>query len=205
MSNYPITINPFILYPKVRQKRGDWVTSPLSGGFKAHPVRFTCSSVSHKAAFTKLGLGVTKVSAEKDYSDYIKHMSNLVSGMLFTGGILLTVMTLLLTQIPDVSALPVQVALFFLTILFILTGFVAAYLTVDTIHFCKEIPPYSLKYRLINMLMFLVVDFWGLAVTFIFFAWNLTFLTLASFVMWALNFIASYIFIWKPFQKFRRA
>lgn len=147
---------------------------------------------------------MTRVSVEQDYSDYIKHTSNLVSGMFFLGGILLTVMTLLLTQIPNVSALHVQVALFFLMVLFILTGFVATYLTVDTIHFRKEIPQYSLKYRIINMLMFLVVTFWGLAVTFIFFAWNLTFLTLASLVIWALNFIASYLFIWKPFQEFRR-
>ena len=142
---------------------------------------------------------------ENDYSDYIKHMSNLLSGIFFIGGILLTIITLLLTQIPDPSTLPAQATLFFLLIFFTLTCFLGTYLTIDGIHYCKKIPPYSSKYRLLNALMFLVATFWGLAVTFLFFLWELTFLTLASLVALVINFIVSYFTIWKPFQKFREA
>lgn len=141
---------------------------------------------------------------EKDYSDYIKHMSNLVSGMFFIGGILLTVITLLLTQLPNPSTLMSQLVLFFLLVGFNLTGFLATYLTIDVIYLCKDIPPYSSKYRIINMLMFVVATFWGLSVTLLFVLFNLTYLALASLVVWTLTFTANYFLMWKPVQKFRK-
>ncbi len=141
---------------------------------------------------------------EKDYSNYIQHMSNLVGGMLFMTGILLTVITLLLTQIPDPSTLPTQVALFFLMILFSLTGFMGIYLTIDVIHYCKEIPPYQSRIRMLNLLSFLASGLWGLSVAILFFLWNLTYLALASLAVWALSLIAMYLTIWKPFQKWRK-
>lgn len=144
------------------------------------------------------------MSQEQDYSDYIKHMSNLVGGLFFIGGILLTVITLLITQLPDPSKLITQLVLLYLLIFFDIVGFLATYLTIDVIYLCKDVPPYSSKYRILNVSMFLVATFWGLAVTFLFLILNLTYLTVASFTLWILSFISSYILIWKPFQKYRK-
>jgi len=144
------------------------------------------------------------MSEGKDYSDYIKHMSNLVSGLFFIGGFLLTIITLLITQLPDPSTLTTQLVLLFLLIFFNIVGFLAIYLTIDVIYFCKDIPPYSPKYRALNIVMFLAATFWGLAVAFLLLLLNLPYLTLASFILWILNFSLSYIFIWKPFQRYRK-
>jgi len=41
---------------------------------------------------------------ESDYSDYIKHLSNLGGGLLFISGFMFTVITILLTQLPNLNS-----------------------------------------------------------------------------------------------------
>jgi len=131
-------------------------------------------------------------------------MSNLGSGLFFILGFMFTVITILLTRLPNLDTLQSQLILLFFTVVFNLVGFLAFLLTVEGIYFCRRVPPPSKRFTVINVLAFLVTILVGFIVTLLFLLWNLTFLVVASGVVWVLFVIAEFVFVWKPFQEHRK-
>jgi hypothetical protein len=141
---------------------------------------------------------------EVDYSDYIKHRSNLGSGLFFVLGFMFTVITIVLSRVPNLDSLQSQLILLFFTGVFNLVGFLAFLLTIEGIYLCRRVPPSSKRLTVINVLGFLVTILMGFSVTLLFLLWNLTFLVVASGIVWALFVIAEFVFVWKPFAEHRK-
>jgi hypothetical protein len=78
---------------------------------------------------------------EEDYSDYIKHMSNISGLGSVLAGFTLTTLTLLITLLPDPSQIPVQITLFFLASLFDTFMFLTGWTGFHLVYFCRRAPP----------------------------------------------------------------
>jgi len=148
---------------------------------------------------------ICKVSHdENDYSDYIKHLSNLGGGLLFISGFMFTVITILLTQLPNLNSLQSQLILFFFSVVFNLATFLAFFTTIEGIYYCKRLPPLSKRHAVINVLGLLITMMTGLTVTLLFLLWNLTFLVITSGIVWIGFAISEFVFVWKPLTKYRK-
>ena len=141
---------------------------------------------------------------EKDYSDYVQHMSNLFNGLLFMLGFMFAVFAIVLTQLPDPSALSAQLTMFFFSILLGLIGFLALAIGSHVLYFCKRVPPLSKRIIALNTLHWLVCILEGLTVPLLFALWNLPLLAFASGIVWVLFTIADIVFIIRPFRKYRK-
>lgn len=140
----------------------------------------------------------------KDYSDYIQHRSNVENGILFLAGFTFTAITILLTQLPDPNSLQPQLILLFLAVFFGLLFFVSGFSMVEMIYHCKDIPPLTRRIRFLNALLVLVANLSGFAVSLLFLLWNLTMLAMVSGIIWVFLIIANILFVWKPFQEYRK-
>jgi len=141
---------------------------------------------------------------EEGYSDYIQHVSNIFNGELFMMGFLSAVFAIVLTQLPDPSALHAQLVLFFFTVLLNLIGFLALAHGVQLIYFCRRIPPFSKRLGALNTLLFLVSILEHGTSTCLFALWNLPLLTIASGILWVMFAIADIVFIIRPVLKYRK-
>jgi hypothetical protein len=136
---------------------------------------------------------------EEDYSDYIKHMSNLSSVGSLLAGFTFTTLTLLITRLPDPSSIMSQLVLFFIAVLFYLFIFLVGWNANTIIYFCRNVPPKTKQLSLFNLLTLVSYVLLGVTVILMFLLWNLIYLALASGIVWALFIISFYIFVWKPF------
>lgn len=100
---------------------------------------------------------------EKNYSDYVKHLSNLMSGMLFLAGFTFTVVTILLTRLPNPNTVQSQLILFFFTVFFYLLIFLASHFAIDVIYYRGCIPHLSKQTKITNSLVVLVILLVGFA------------------------------------------
>ncbi len=141
---------------------------------------------------------------EKDYSDYIKHMSSFSSVISVFAGFTFTVLTLLITLLPDPSSIKAQVTFFFLAVLFDLSIFLVAWNTINNVYFCRNVPPLTKRLAMFNWLSFLCFNLSGLAIILVFLLSDLIYLTLASGIVWVLFIIAIFFFTWKPLMNFRK-
>ena len=141
---------------------------------------------------------------ENDYSDYIKHLSNLGGGLLFISGFMFTVITILLTQLPNLNNPQSQLILFFFSLIFNLATFLAFFTTIEGIYYCRHVPPLSKRRTVINVLSLLITMMIGLTVTLLFLLWNLTFLVITSGIIWMGFVISGFVFVWKPFTEYRK-
>lgn len=141
---------------------------------------------------------------ERDYSDYIQHMSNVVSGLFALGGFIFTAITILLTQLPNPNTLQSQLVLLFLAVFFDLLMFVSSFSTVEMIYHCRDIPPLTRRIRFLNALLTLVANLSGFAVSLLFLLWNLTMPAIVSGLVWGFLVIAIIFLEWKPFQEYRK-
>lgn len=144
------------------------------------------------------------IENERDYSDYVQHISNMFNGQLFMLGFPLAVLAIVLTQLPNPNALHAQLVLLFFSVLLGLIGFLAAQLGAQTIYFCRRVPPLSKRISAHNTLNFAVNVLVTGTVTLLFAVWNLPYLTIASGICWVLFAIADYVFIRRPFRKWRK-
>ncbi|MFX1490772.1 MAG: hypothetical protein ACFFBU_00745 [Promethearchaeota archaeon] len=138
------------------------------------------------------------VKSKPDYSEYRKHIISLASVMTFLAGFTFTVITLLLTQLPDLSSLALsinflwQFTLFFLAVLFYLMLFIVFYCLVISIILVRDLIPkgtmptaakiYNVAYALIWLLI-------GIPLSLMFLLWNLIYLALAAAIVWVLIII----------------
>jgi hypothetical protein len=136
---------------------------------------------------------------EEDYSDYIKHMSNLSSVGSLLAGFTFTTLTILITRLPDPSSIMSQLVLFFIAVLFYLFIFLVGWNANTIIYFCKKVPPKTKQLSTFNLLTLVSYVLLGVTVILMFLLWNLIYLALASGIVWALFIISFYIFVWKPF------
>ncbi len=140
---------------------------------------------------------------EEDYSDYIKHMSNISGLASVLAGFILTTLTLLITLVPDPSQTTVQLTLFFSGILFNIFMFLAGWSSFNLIYFCRKVPRLTRELNIINHVAVVGFSIFGGIIVMIFLFSNLRLLALASTFPWLFFVIFTYIFIWRPFRKFR--
>ena len=141
---------------------------------------------------------------EKDYSDYIKYLSNAVSVFSFSAGFTLTTITLLITLLPDPSRIMSQLTLFFLVVLFDLLIFFLGYNVILVIYFCRNVPPSTKRLATITTLGTTVLQLGSIGIVLMFLLCDLIYLALASGVVWALVVTATYIFTVKPLKEYRK-
>jgi hypothetical protein len=141
---------------------------------------------------------------EKDYSGYIKHMSSFNSEFTTLAGFAFTILTLLITLLPDPSSITAQVTFFFLAILFDLSIFLVAWNTINNIYFCRNVPPSTKGLKAFNWLTFLCFNLSGIPIILVFLLSNLIYLTIVSGGVWALGIAANYIFTYKPLLEYRK-
>ena len=141
---------------------------------------------------------------EKDYSDYLKHMSNFSSVVSVFAGFTFTVLTLLITLLPDPSSIKAQVTFFFLAVLFDLLIFLVAWNSINNVYLCRNVPPLTKRLAIFNWLSLLSFSLSGVAVVLVFLLSDLIYLALASGIVWVLFIFAIYLFTWKPLKEFRK-
>ena len=143
-----------------------------------------------------------KVSDESYYCDFLSQLSGLTSELSLFCGFTLTTITLLVTRLPNLSALQSQIALFFLTVLLDFIFLLGWVMTMRTIY-CRYLPLKIIKgSRIFNPLLFVCICMWGIAVVLVFYLWNLIYLALASIATWVLFIIIAYGFLWKQFKEY---
>jgi len=142
--------------------------------------------------------------SEKDYSDYIQHMSNLISMVSLLGGFVFTAFTILLTQLPDPSSIISQFTLVFLAVLFYLFMSLLSWSHLQIIRYCKKVPPASKGQTTFNSLLPVSYIGLGLAIVLMLLIWNLIYVALVSGAVWAISIILTQIYILKPFQEYRK-
>ena len=132
------------------------------------------------------------------------HMSSLSSVISVFAGFTFTVLTLLITLLPDPSSINAQVTFFFLAVLFDLLIFLIAWNTINNVYLCKNVPPRTKRLSMFNWLSLMSFNLSGVAVVLVFFLSDLTYLTLASGIVWVLFIIANFFFTWKPLKEYRK-
>lgn len=141
---------------------------------------------------------------EKNYSDYVKHLSNIMSGMLFLAGFTFTVVTILLTRLPHPITMQSQLILLFFTVFFYLLVFLASHFAVEVIYYCGCIPHLTKQTKITSALVVLVILLVGYAFPLLFLLWDLTLLATISGLIWSFFAIAVFLFIYMPYQKWRK-
>ena len=145
------------------------------------------------------------VEKEEDYSDYIKHLSNMGSMYAFLSGFMFTAITLVLTRISDPTTLMAQVVLLFMAVMLNVFIFYMGFFLNEVAPLCKNRPPYSGSKSPLNIFSDVSVML-GLGVTIIllFLLWNLIYLAIVQTVLWILIVILAYRSIFRPFYKGKR-
>lgn len=142
--------------------------------------------------------------SEKDYADYIKHISNILNSLSLLSGFMFTVITVLVTRLPDLDSVPSQsmllVAAVFLDIFMFLFG---NYLFLST-QYCK-MPPLTRRMGILNLLLLAsTTPAMGIVTVGIFFVYHLTYLGLTQLAIWAIFSLALYVYAIRPFLEQRK-
>ena len=140
----------------------------------------------------------------KRYSDYTQNLSNVMNGLLFFAGFTFTVVAILLTSFPNLRTVQSQFILLFLTAIFYLTIFIAIFLEIEIAYYSESIPPLTRRVRIANALLFLTFLMIGLAFPLLFLLWDLTSLATISGLIWVLFAVSLFLFVFRPFQKWRK-
>jgi hypothetical protein len=119
-------------------------------------------------------------------------------------GFTFTVITLLLTRLGDLYSLGSQLMLLFLVILFYLNGFIAEHLGVETLYYCKGVPPQTRKIAVRTVLMFLSYSLFGLAIPFMFLLFDLVLLSVVAGIVWLIARLLDLVIVYKPLWEYRR-
>ena len=148
---------------------------------------------------------------ERDYSDYARHLSNVIGNLALFSGFMFTAYTILITRLPDPSTIIAQLTLYaistFLKIFLSLLMWIS--LSVDLL--CRKVPP-SLKVinPLLDKIMYLL--FWASSLvamvaitTLMSLLWNLKYLAIIQIVQGTLIIVADYVFMLRPYRRYRKS
>ena len=141
---------------------------------------------------------------EEDYSDYSRHINTSINGLTLITGFTFTAITLLLTRLGNPSSLSSQLLLLFLVILFYLDSSLAEHLGVETLYYCKRVPPQTQKIAVRTTLMMISSALFGLAIPFMFFLFDLVYLSIVTFIIWFSTVLVVWIFVYKPLREYRK-
>jgi len=139
---------------------------------------------------------------EEDYSSWLAAESLVVHVEALLCGFTFTAITLLVTRLPDPSQILPQVTLFFLAFIFYLFEFLVFY-ALYYLSYCVKAVPKEWKQRkrerrILTWLWLLCFTSFGIAIVLMFLLWSLTYLALASGLMYTFFTALTAIFIWKP-------
>ena len=140
----------------------------------------------------------------EDYSDYSRHINTSINGLILIMGFTFTAITLLLTRLDNPSSLGSQLMLLLLVILFYLNAFIVEHLGVETLYYCKRVPPRTRKIAVRTALMLLSTALFGLAIPFMFLLFDLVYLSVVAVIIWLFSVFAHWAFISKPLNEYRR-
>ena len=145
---------------------------------------------------------MVSLSDEAHYSDFLSQLSGLTSELSLFCGFTLTVITILVTRLPDPSVLLAQVSLFFLTVMLNLLQFLLGWVMIMRTLFCRYLPLGDIRHsEVFNPLLFTCLCLWGLSVVLIYLLFDLTYLAAASAGVWLFFIIVAYIFLWRRFKE----
>ena len=142
------------------------------------------------------------MSDETHYTDFLTQLSGLTSELSLFCGFTLTIITLLVTRLPDPSILLAQISLLFLTILLNLLTFLLGWVMTMRTIFCRYLPLNKIKYsNVFNPLLFLSLSLWGISVILIYLLWSLTYLAIVSTIIEAFFISVAFKLFWKQFRE----
>lgn len=145
-------------------------------------------------------------SSDLDYSDYIKHLSNMGSMYSLLSGFMFTAITVLITRLPDPSTPMVQFALFFMAMMLDIFIFYIGNYYQLALSLCENVPPYSGKKSFDNVLSDVSVMLGlGGSTVLLFSLWNLTFVALAQTVAWILTVLVAFRSYIRPYYAKRKS
>lgn len=140
---------------------------------------------------------------KKNYSNYISFLISGVSIASLFAVFTFTVITLLVTQLPDPTLIIAQVILFVLALIFDLLLFIIGWSFWFVLYFCDRIPPMTKPARNATILAFTLYQMIGIVIILMFLLLNLTSLALAAFLMWLIFLVLSYVFQYRPLTRFQ--
>ena len=141
---------------------------------------------------------------KEDYSDYSRHITTVMTEMTVINGFIFTAIISLLTKLEQPSMLYSQLLFLLLAILFDLNGLLIQHLTVETLYFCRKLPPQTRKVTIRVALMFVIASLFGFAIPLMFLIFDLVTLASVSAIIWLFGIAASLILVFKPMKEFRK-
>jgi len=142
------------------------------------------------------------LSDEAYYSDFLNQLSGLTSELSLFCGFTLTIITILVTRLPDPTIMIAQLSLLFLTIMLNILQFLLGWVIIMRTRYCRYLPLNDIKHsKIFNTLLFVALATWDLSVVLIYLLWNLTYLAITSAIIWLTIFIISYTFLWGQFRE----
>jgi hypothetical protein len=147
---------------------------------------------------------MTTAEKEEDYSDYIKHLSNMGSMYAFLSGFMFTAITIVLTRLPDPTVLMAQCVLLFMGTMLSVFIFYMGNFFMAVVPLCKSRPSYSGQKSIFNIFsdVSILLGLSG-SVVLLFLLWNLVYLALAQLIVWVFFAILTYRSLFKPFYRRR--
>ena len=135
---------------------------------------------------------------EEDYSSYLAYESVALQVLALLCGFTFTAITLLITLLPNPGSFQSQFTLFFLAFMFYIFQFMLFYGIFYLSYCIKAVPPEAKGRRIVMWLWFSSFGLWGVAIVLMFLLWNLTYLAMASGIVYILFTLLTIIFVWKP-------
>ena len=148
---------------------------------------------------------------EKDYSDYARHLSNVISILALFSGFMFTAYTILITRLQDPSTITAQLTLYTISTFqkIFLSSLMWVSLSADLL--CRNLPPIPkimnpLVAKVMNLLLFgSTLVAMVIITTLMSLLWNLAYLALIQIVQGTLIIVADYLFMLKPWRQYRKS
>ncbi len=141
---------------------------------------------------------------EKDWSDYVRHRSNLINIFALLCGFTFTAIAILVTTLPEPNSLSSQLVLLFSSTLLDLFVILLLFNTLNIFNYIQKIPKPTKATNIISILSVVSIGLWGFLLPFVFLLFNLTLIGYIATVVWTLILLFGVAFIWKPFEQRRR-
>ena len=141
---------------------------------------------------------------ERDYTDYLQHMSNNLNGLFLYSGFTLTTITVLISILPNPKSMLAQITLFFLFALLSVFTLLMAEIGSNNLFLCRNVPPQTTRIHKFNIAFWSSQSMWSIAVILMFLLSELTYLAIASTITHIIGATFGWIAIVRPFMKRRK-
>jgi len=141
----------------------------------------------------------------EDWSDYIKHRSNLINIFALLCGFTFTAATILDTSLPQPENIPNQLVLLFSAILFDLFVFLLLLNTVNIFNYIQKIPSPTRTTNIISVLSVTSIALWGYLLPSILFLFDFESVGIVASAIWTVVLVIGFLVIYRPFEMRRRS